>query len=69
MKFFLDTANIEEIRKAVGLGMCDGVTTNPTLIMKAGIKDHKTAIQEISKVVDGPVSVEGNGETAEEMIK
>jgi transaldolase len=69
MKFFLDTADIEEIKKAVELGMCDGVTTNPTLIMKAGITDHKTAIQEIAKVVDGPISVEGVGETAEEIIK
>jgi len=69
MKFFLDTANIEEIKKAVELGMCDGVTTNPTLIMKAGIKDHKSAIQEIAKVVEGPVSVEGAGDTAEEIIK
>lgn len=69
MKFFLDTANIEEIKKAVELGACDGVTTNPTLIMKAGITDHKTAIQEIAKIVKGPISVEGVGETAEEMIK
>lgn len=69
MKFFLDTANLEEIKKAVELGMCDGVTTNPTLIMKAGITDHKSAILEIAKVVDGPISVEGVGETAEQMIK
>ncbi len=68
MKFFLDTADVEEIKRAVALGMCDGVTTNPSLIMKAG-KDHKTVIQEISKVVDGPVSVEGIAETAEDMIK
>jgi transaldolase len=50
------------------LGMCDGVTTNPSLIMKAG-KDHKTVIQEISRIVQGPISVEGVGETAEEMVK
>ncbi|MBD3210684.1 fructose-6-phosphate aldolase [Candidatus Micrarchaeota archaeon] len=68
MKFFLDTADVEEIRKAVGLGVCDGVTTNPTLIMKSG-KDQKEAIKEICKIVDGPVSVEGIGETAEEMVK
>jgi len=68
MKFFLDTAKIEEIEKAVELGVCDGVTTNPSLIMKAG-KDHKAAIQEIAKVVQGPISVEGVAETAEEMVK
>jgi transaldolase len=67
MKFFLDTANIEEIKKAVELGMCDGVTTNPTLIMKAG-KGHKEAILEIAKVVKGPISVEGAGETYEELM-
>ena len=68
MKFFLDTANVEEIKKAVELGVCDGVTTNPTLIMKEG-KDHKSVIKEISEIVNGPISVEGVGETAEEMIK
>lgn len=69
MKFFLDTADIEEIKKAVELSVCDGVTTNPSLIMKAGIKDHKSAIQEIAKIVKGPISVEGVGESAEEIIK
>lgn len=68
MKFFLDTANVEDIRKAVELGVCDGVTTNPTLIMKEG-KDHKTVIQEISKAVKGPISVEGVGESADEIMK
>ena len=68
MKFFVDTANIEEIKKAVDLGMCDGVTTNPSLIMKEG-KDHKTVIQEIAKVVKGPISVEGIVDDAEGMIK
>jgi transaldolase len=68
MKFFLDTANVEEIKKAVELGMCDGVTTNPTLIMKAG-KGHKEAILEIAKVVKGPISVEGAGETYDDLMK
>ncbi len=68
MKFFLDTANVEEIKKAIELGVCDGVTTNPTLIMKSG-KDHEQIIREIAKVVKGPVSVEGVTETAEEMVK
>ncbi len=68
MKFFLDTANVEEIKKAIELGVCDGVTTNPTLIMKEG-KDHKTVIQEIAKVVKGPISVEGISDDATGMIK
>ncbi|VVB98001.1 putative transaldolase [uncultured archaeon] len=68
MKFFIDSANAESIKKAVALGMCDGVTTNPTLIMKEG-KDHKAVIQEIAKVMKGPLSVEGITMTAEEMVK
>jgi transaldolase len=68
MKFFLDTADVEEIKKAMELGMCDGVTTNPSLVMKAG-RDHKTVIKEISRIVQGPISVEGVGETAGEMVK
>jgi len=47
MKFFMDTADVEAIKKAVELNMCDGVTTNPSLILKSG-KDQKTAIQEIA---------------------
>jgi len=68
MKFFLDTANVEDIKKAIELGVCDGVTTNPTLIMKEG-KDHKHVIQEIAKVVKGPISVEGIADDATGMIK
>ena len=68
MKFFLDTANAEKIKNAVELGMCDGATTNPTIIMKEG-KEHKTAIQEIAKIMKGPLSVEGIGQSAEEMVK
>jgi transaldolase len=68
MKFFMDTANVEQIRKAVELGMCDGVTTNPTLIMKEG-RDHKTVIQEIAKIVKGPISVEGIADSTEGMVK
>lgn len=68
MKFFLDTANIDEIKKAAELGMCDGITTNPTLIMKAG-KGHKEVISEIAKIVKGPISVEGAGETYEDLMK
>lgn len=69
MKFFVDIADVEEIKKAVELGICDGVTTNPTLIMKAG-KSQEEAVKEIAKAVgDRPVSVEGVGETAEEIVK
>lgn len=68
MKFFMDTADVEAIRKAVELGMCDGVTTNPSLILKSG-KDQKTAIQEIAKIVKGPISVEGIADDAEGMIR
>lgn len=68
MKIFIDTADVEKIRKAAETGLVDGVTTNPSLIMKAG-KDHKETVQEIAKIVKGPISVEGNGETAEEMVK
>ena len=64
----MDTAEVEQIRKAVELGMCDGVTTNPTLIMKSG-RDQKQVIQEIAKIVKGPISVESVGDSAEEMIR
>ncbi|MCP4666717.1 MAG: fructose-6-phosphate aldolase [Deltaproteobacteria bacterium] len=57
MKFFIDTANIEEIKKANELGMVDGVTTNPSLVAKEG-REFKGLIQEICQIVDGPVSAE-----------
>ncbi|MGI9101261.1 MAG: fructose-6-phosphate aldolase [Terriglobales bacterium] len=57
MKFFIDTANLKEIREANEMGILDGVTTNPSLIAKEG-KPFKETILEICKVVDGPVSVE-----------
>ncbi|VVB66020.1 putative transaldolase [Candidatus Gugararchaeum adminiculabundum] len=69
MKFFVDTANVEAIKKAMELGMCDGVTTNPSLIAKEG-KDHEQVIKEIAAVIgDRPLSVEGMGDTAAEMVK
>jgi transaldolase len=68
MEFFIDSANIDEITKANEMGLVDGVTTNPTLIKKAG-RDHKQTIQEISNLIDGPISVETLGETADEMLK
>lgn len=57
MKFFLDTANIEEIKRVNDLGLCDGVTTNPSIIKKEG-KDFEEVVKEICKLVDGPVSAE-----------
>ena len=57
MKFFLDTANIDEIRKGAEFGILDGVTTNPSLIAKEG-KDFREVITEIGKLVHGPISAE-----------
>ena len=57
MKFFIDTADVNEIREANAMGILDGVTTNPSLIAKAG-KPFKETILEICSIVDGPVSVE-----------
>lgn len=57
MKFFIDTANIEEIKEAHRMGMVDGVTTNPSLVAKEG-RPFETLIQEICAVVDGPISAE-----------
>lgn len=57
MKFFLDTANIDEIKEAHAMGMVDGVTTNPSLIAKEG-RDFETIIKDICRIVDGPISAE-----------
>jgi transaldolase len=57
MKFFIDTANIDEIREANDMGMVDGVTTNPSLIAKEG-RDFKEIITDICAIVDGPISAE-----------
>ncbi|MCG8389415.1 MAG: fructose-6-phosphate aldolase, partial [Cytophagales bacterium] len=57
MKFFVDTAEIDEIRALNALGLVDGVTTNPSLIAKSG-RDMSEAIKEICDLVDGPVSAE-----------
>lgn len=67
MKFFLDTANVEDIKKINDLGLVDGVTTNPTIIAKEG-RDFEEVIKEICSIVEGPVSAEVIGLTAEEMI-
>lgn len=68
MKFFIDTANIEEIKEAKRLGMIDGVTTNPTLISKEGRKAEEL-LQEICSLIDGPVSAEVVSPDAEGMVK
>ena len=57
MKFFLDTANVDEIREANDLGVLDGVTTNPSLVAKEG-REHHELLREICSIVDGPVSAE-----------
>ncbi len=69
MKFFIDTANVEEIRKANDMGVICGVTTNPSLIAKEG-RDFKQVIEEITSIVDGPISGEVKATTtdAEGMI-
>tara|TARA_A100001015_G_scaffold126836_1_gene140556 strand:+ start:9545 stop:10192 length:648 start_codon:yes stop_codon:yes gene_type:complete len=68
MEFFIDTADVEAIRKANAMGLVDGVTTNPTLIKKAG-RDHKETIQEIASFIDGPISVETLSEDADGMLR
>lgn len=67
MKFFLDTANIEEIKRINALGLVDGVTTNPTLIAKENLP-FKEVIVDICREVKGPVSAEVVGLTYEEMV-
>ncbi|HEV7747734.1 MAG TPA: fructose-6-phosphate aldolase [Pyrinomonadaceae bacterium] len=68
MKFFLDTANLDEIRNAAAFGIADGVTTNPSLIAKEGNVDFKEHIEAICQIVSGPVSAECTSEDAEGMI-
>lgn len=67
MKFFLDTANVEAIKTINELGLVDGVTTNPTIISRKG-RDFETVIKEICDIIDGPVSAEVTGLTANEMV-
>ena len=57
MKFFLDTANLDEIRQAIDMGLIDGVTTNPTLVAKEG-REFRPLVEEICSIVPGPVSLE-----------
>ena len=67
MEFFIDTANLEEIRQAKALGLIDGVTTNPTLLAREG-GDWRALMRDICAEVDGPVSLEVIGTTAPEML-
>ncbi|MCO5258998.1 MAG: fructose-6-phosphate aldolase [Crocinitomicaceae bacterium] len=72
MKFFIDTANLEEIKEAYDLGILDGVTTNPSLMAKEGITGKKNILNhyvKICKIVDGPVSAEVISTDFKEMIK
>lgn len=68
MEFFIDTADVETIRKANGMGFISGVTTNPSLIAKEGRDFHET-IREIASIVDGPISAEVLADDTEGMVK
>lgn len=69
MKFFLDTANLDEIRDAAKFGIADGVTTNPSLIAKEGDVDFKEHIAAICEIVSGPVSAEVTSQDTEGMLR
>jgi len=68
MKIFIDTANVNEIKKAAELGIIDGVTTNPSLIAKEG-RNISEVIEEICGIVDGPISAEVINMTASKMVE
>jgi transaldolase len=68
MQFFIDTADVGEIKKALALGMCDGVTTNPSLVAKTG-RSFSDVLKEIVSLVPGPVSAEVTAVDAEGMLK
>jgi transaldolase len=68
MKYFLDTANVNEIREAASTGIICGITTNPTLIAKEG-RDFKETILEITSIIDGPISAEVISIDAQGMVK
>ena len=67
MKLFIDTANVDEIRRANDLGVICGVTTNPSLIAKEG-RDFVEVVKEITQIVDGPISAEVISLEAEGMV-
>ena len=68
MKFFLDTANVKEIQEAASMGVLDGVTTNPSLVSKEG-RDFHVILEEICRIVDGPISAEVVSTEAEAMVQ
>lgn len=68
MKIFLDTADVNEIKKYADMGLCDGVTTNPSLMAKVG-KGFKEIVKEICEVVDGPISAESISEKADDIVE
>lgn len=67
MKFFIDTADMKEIRDAARMGLIDGVTTNPSLVVKTG-RRYEEVVREICEVVDGPISAEVLSTTYDEMM-
>ncbi len=69
MKFFLDTANLDEIRRAVAYGLVDGITTNPSLIAKENARDFRAHIAAICELVPGPISVEVTSLDADGMVR
>ncbi|HEY95841.1 MAG TPA: fructose-6-phosphate aldolase [Dehalococcoidia bacterium] len=69
MRIFLDTANIEEVRQASKLGVVSGVTTNPTLMARAGATDYEATIKEIASIIPGPISTEVVVEGVEPMLE
>lgn len=68
MKIYLDTANVKEIHEAASLGLLDGVTTNPSLVVKEG-RSFREMLQEVCKIVDGPVSAEVVSVEADAMVR
>ena len=68
MKIFLDTANVKEIQEAANMGLLDGVTTNPSLVVKEG-RSFRDVLEEICRIVDGPISAEVVSVDAEGMVK
>jgi len=69
MRIFLDTANVEQIRKAARLGVVSGVTTNPSLVSKEGSAEYQAVIKEICSIIPGPISAEVLAEEVESMIE
>jgi len=68
MKFFIDSADIQEIKRAISMGFCDGVTTNPSLVAKTG-RPFKDVIRDLMDIVPGPVSLEAVSEDTDGILK